>query len=80
MFIGTVLINISMPITLYEINRINKNYEGFNFGLLACVLFPGVCLGLVYQYNFYSYLFLIVICMILSIYGIYLAHKEVVND
>lgn len=71
MFIGTVLINISMPITLYELNRINPNHEGLNFGLLAAALFPGVAIGLVYQYEVISYTIFVAVSMILSIYGIY---------
>ena len=34
MIIGTICINISMPITLFELNKINPNHEGLNFGLL----------------------------------------------
>lgn len=76
MIIGTMLINISMPITLYELNKINKSHEGLNFGILAAVLFPGVALGLIYEYKQISYIILITICLILSIYGIYFTTKE----
>lgn len=71
MIIGTILINISMPITLFELNKLNPNHEGLNFGLLAAVLFPGVALGLIYPYEIISYTILVIISMILSIYGIY---------
>lgn len=75
MIIGTILINISMPITLYELNQLNKNHEGLNFGVLAAVLFPGVTLGLIYPYETISYIILIIVCMTLSIYGIYYTTK-----
>lgn len=73
MLIGTILINISMPITLFELNKINPKHEGLNFGLLAAVLFPGVALGIVYQYEVISYTLLVVVSMALSIVGIYYA-------
>ena len=71
MLIGTILINISMPITLFELNKINPNHEGLNFGLLAASLFPGVAIGLIYQYEVISYTILVILSVILSIYGIY---------
>ena len=70
MLIGTILINISMPITLFELNKINPNHEGLNFGLLAASLFPGVALGLIYQYEVISYIVLVIISLVLSILGI----------
>ena len=63
MIIGTICINISMPITLFELNKINPNHEGLNFGLLAAVLFPGVALGIIYPYETISYIVLIILCM-----------------
>lgn len=71
MLIGTILINISMPITLFELNKINPNHEGLNFGLLAASLFPGVAIGLIYQYEVISYTILVILSVVLSIYGIY---------
>ncbi len=71
MLLGTILINISMPITLYELNKINPGHEGLNFGLLAAALFPGVALGIVYKYDIVSYIVLVIISVFLSIYGIY---------
>lgn len=71
MILATIFINISMPITLFELNKLNPNHEGLNFGLLAAVLFPGVALGLVYPYEIISYIILVIVCMILSIFGIY---------
>lgn len=71
MLLGTILINISMPITLFELNKINPKHEGLNFGLLAAALFPGVALGIIYEYEIISYSIFVVIAMLLSIYGIY---------
>jgi FSR family fosmidomycin resistance protein-like MFS transporter len=71
MLIGTILINISMPITLFELNKINPNHEGLNFGLLAASLFPGVAIGLIYQYEVISYTILVILSVVHSIYGIY---------
>ncbi len=71
MLLGTVLINISMPITLFELNKINPGNEGLNFGLLAASLFPGVALGIIYQYEPISYITLVIISMVLSIFCIY---------
>ena len=71
MLIGTILINISMPITLFELNKINPGYEGLNFGLLAASLFPGGAIGLIYQYEVISYTILVILSVVLSIYGIY---------
>ena len=70
MLIGTILINISMPITLFELNKINPNHEGLNFGLLAASLFPGVAIGLIYQYEVISYTILVILSVVLSILGI----------
>lgn len=69
--IGTILINISMPITLFELNKINPKHEGLNFGLLAAALFPGVAIGLIYQYDVITYTILVILSVVLSIYGIY---------
>ena len=71
MLLGVILINISMPITLFEFNKINPGHEGLNFGLLAAALFPGVALGIAYEYEIYTYVVIVVIAMLLSIYGIY---------
>lgn len=71
MLLGTILINISMPITLFELNKLNPGKEGVNFGLLAAVLFPGVAIGILYEYEVISYSILVIAAMALSIYGIY---------
>jgi MFS transporter, FSR family, fosmidomycin resistance protein len=44
--VSILAINFSMPITLYLLNKSFPNHEGFNFGLLAAVLFPGYLLGM----------------------------------
>ncbi len=75
MSIGMVLINISMPISLYELNKLNQGHEGFNFGILASVLFPGVFLGIIYPYNSYAYIIMVIISSILTILSIYKIQK-----
>lgn len=44
--VSILAINFSMPITLFLLNKSLPNHEGFNFGLLAAVLFPGYLLGM----------------------------------
>jgi hypothetical protein len=56
---------------LFELNKTNPGHEGLNFGLLAAALFPGVALGIIYKYDAISYIVLVIISMLLSIYGIY---------
>ena len=58
-------------LTKFELNKINPNHEGLNFGLLAASLFPGVAIGLIYQYEVISYTILVILSVVLSIYGIY---------
>lgn len=78
-FIGIIMINISMPITLYELNRINEQNEGFNFGLLAAILFIGVTVGSLYQYEIISYIFIIIISCLLTIFSIYYVTRKKVK-
>lgn len=75
MSIGMVLINISMPISLYELNKLNQGHEGFNFGILASVLFPGVFLGIIYPYDSHTYIIMVIISSILTILSIYKIQK-----
>lgn len=75
MLLGMLLINISMPISLYELNRLNQDNEGFNFGLLAAVLFPGVFLGIIYPYSRISYIIVVIISSVLTIFSIYMVRR-----
>lgn len=43
--IGQILLNCSMPLTLYLLYRIMPEYPGFSFGLAASFLFPGMLIG-----------------------------------
>lgn len=43
---GILLFNCSMPLTLYLINDLLKQKEGFAFGLLAAFLVPGYLFGM----------------------------------
>lgn len=76
--LGIILVNISMPITLYELNRINNGYDCLNFGLLAATLFLGVSIGEMYLYNNISYILIVIISCIISIISILLVvrYKE----
>lgn len=69
--LSIILVNISMPITLFELNRINKKFDGLNFGLLAATLFLGVSIGEAYLYNNISYIIIVIISCIISIISIY---------
>jgi predicted MFS family arabinose efflux permease len=71
MMLGLVMINISMPITLFELNRLLPGKEGFNFGLLAGILFPGVVIGILYQFNVVSYVIVVLISSLLAILSMY---------
>ena len=71
MMLGLVMINISMPITLFELNRLLPGKEGFNFGLLAGILFPGVVIGILYQLNVVSYVIVVLISSLLAILSMY---------
>lgn len=51
LLIGTILFNMTMPITLGLLNKRLKNYEGLSFGILAFMLFPGYLLAYVLDYN-----------------------------
>lgn len=75
MMLVMVLINISMPISLYELNQLNQKHEGLNFGILAAVLFPGVFLGIIYPYNDITYIFIVAISSLLTILSIYVIKK-----
>lgn len=75
MLIGMILINISMPISLYELNKLNQGHEGFNFGILAAVLFPGVFLGIIYPYDNITYIIMVIISSLLTIFSIYMVRK-----
>lgn len=78
--IGILLMNMSMPITLYELNQLFPNHEGFNFGLLAAILFPGVVVGMLYPYHRLSYSILLVLSCFLTIISIdYVQKKRVQN-
>lgn len=75
MLLGMLLINISMPISLYELNFLNKGHEAFNFGILAAVLFPGVALGIVYPFDKLSYILVVILSSILTIISIYIVRR-----
>lgn len=75
MMIGLIMINISMPITLFELNKLLPGKEGFNFGILAGILFPGVVIGLLYQYQAISYIIVVLIASILAILSMYYIKK-----
>lgn len=80
MLTSMLLINISMPITLYELNKVLPNKEGLSFGILAGVLFPGVAIGLLYQFEPISYIIIIIISSLLSIYSIYFVTRKWKRD
>lgn len=65
--LGIFSINISMPITLYELNQKNKGQEGFNFGLLAGLLFLGVWISNEYIYQPNSYFIILLLSTLLTI-------------
>ncbi len=75
MCLGVLLINISMPISLYELNQLFQGHEAFNFGILAAVLFPGVALGLVTPYVELSYIIIVIISCTLTILSIYIVSR-----
>lgn len=75
MVIGLIMINISMPITLFELNKLLPGKEGFNFGILAGILFPGVVIGLLYRYEILSYLIVVVISCMLAVLSMYFIKK-----
>jgi MFS family permease len=75
MVIGLIMINISMPITLFELNKLLPGKEGFNFGILAGILFPGVVIGMLYQYQQLTYIFVVLIASALTIISMYYIKK-----
>ncbi len=75
MLLGMLLINISMPISLYELNQLFKGHEAFNFGILAAVLFPGVALGLVMPYVQSWYMIIVIVSCLLTVMSIYIVNK-----
>jgi MFS family permease len=71
MMLGLVMINISMPITLFELNKLLPGKEGFNFGILAGILFPGVVIGMLYNYHAVSYAIVVLVSSLLAILSMY---------
>lgn len=73
--IGIILFNCSMPLTLYLINKVLNNYEGFGFGLLAAILFPGYLLSMIGFENIAIYI-MIILGSILSIVFVLISNKK----
>lgn len=65
--ISTVLFNTTMPITLFLSNKCLPNREGFSFGILAFMLFPGYLLGELYLKLNLSFIPLLLVSVVLSI-------------
>lgn len=65
--ISTILFNTTMPITLYLANVNLKSREGLSFGILACTLFPGYLMGMLYGYLGLPYVPLLILSIALSI-------------
>jgi MFS family permease len=71
MMLGLLMINISMPITLYELNRLLPGKEGFNFGIIAGILFPGFVIGMLYEYSQFTYIIVVTLSSALAILSMY---------
>lgn len=64
--LGIITFNVSMPITLWYMNKLINKKQGFAFGLLAGCLFPGYLLGMLFT-DILIRQILIGICSIISI-------------
>jgi len=73
--IGILLFNCSMPLTLYLINKVLNNNEGFGFGLLAAILFPGYLLSMIGFEDIAIYT-MIIIGSILSIVFVIISNNK----
>jgi hypothetical protein len=79
MMAGLLMINISMPITLFELNRLLPGKEGFNFGILAGILFPGVVIGMFYQYSRFTYIIAVLVSSALAILSMYYIKRRALH-
>ena len=61
--LGVFAFNFSMPMTLYYANIIMKGREGFAFGTLAAILFPGYILALCFTYSIWIRLLTVALCI-----------------
>ena len=61
--LGVFAFNFSMPMTLYYANIIMKGREGFAFGTLAAILFPGYILALSCSYSIWMRLLTAALCL-----------------
>lgn len=61
--LGIFAFNFSMPITLYYANIILKGKEGFAFGTLAAVLFPGYLIAMTFTYSIWIKILTAALCL-----------------
>lgn len=61
--LGIFAFNFSMPITLYYANIILKGKEGFAFGTLAAVLFPGYLIAMTFTYSVWIKILTAMLCL-----------------
>ena len=74
--LGQLLLNLSMPVTLWLIYMLMNDKPGFAFGLAASVLWPGTLIGTLMNSSSYSSL-LIIIAFMLGLFAIMFVERRI---
>ena len=74
-FIGQLLINLSMPVTLWLMYRHIPDYPGLAFGLAASALWPGALIGGLIKLTGPLQSLLIIVCFLLGLGAIIYSEK-----
>jgi FSR family fosmidomycin resistance protein-like MFS transporter len=74
-FVGQLLINLSMPVTLWLMYRHIPDYPGLAFGLAASALWPGTLIGGLIKLTGPLQSLLIIVCFLLGLGAIIYSEK-----
>ena len=74
-FVGQLLINLSMPVTLWLMYRHIPDYPGLAFGLAASALWPGALIGGLIKLTGPLQSLLIIVCFLLGLGAIIYSEK-----
>ena len=74
---GQLLLNLSMPITLWLLYKLGPDAPGFAFGLAASALWPGTIVGLLFRLTGPLAQFCALTCMAFSLFAIIYAARYI---
>ena len=77
---GQLLLNLSMPVTLWLLYRLMPREPGFAFGLAASALWPGTVAGMYIKLTGPAKSALIIASFLLGLYAVYYSVRYLINE